>query len=357
MPHTWVNFDNSNLVAGHLISAQDVNDTLNNLLAELERKSKSASVTSSVTQGEKVTASLIENMKQYAGYLAVYKVNYAYQHIEANVKVNFPYSSELTLDSGGAQVSIASISGGESRCTISPAGYSTLQMSAGCYLIIPDSSPLLIVRVEDAINFIIQGAINVSNKVYQYTTSRILALSSLVKAAHLKEIRQVIQDSHDGANCYGNDCTSSCGLACTSACRDNCSGYCASTNCAHSCDTNCVNAGCQATCNGYCVGACARSSCASNCSSNCGASDCYADCQLTCYVACAKACLTTCKNDCLISCEHACVSDACVHNCTSACFTNCNNQCVGNCKGSCYLSCESGCSNSSRLGGIFTPFI
>jgi hypothetical protein len=102
------------------------------------------------------------------------------------------------------------------------------------------------------------------------------AFSNKVRAIHLEEIRQVVDDSLNHARCVGG-CSSECGRACGNYCTTECFG-----NCGGQCD-----GGCGSSCVGGCYSVCSANSCANSCSGGC-ANSCGSGCAGSCTGKCTK---------------------------------------------------------------------
>lgn len=155
-----------------------------------------------------------------------------------------------------------------------------------------------------------------------YTDSPVTSATN-VRALHMEEVRQVIDDARNNARC-GNQCHSSCATACSQMCYTACTATCVK--------------GCNASCMTPCVSNCTGcSSCWWWLGGNCGA------CNVNCTGGCAdQNCITGCYTNCNAYCSTAC---------SSFCSTSCSTSaCVNNCYTGCSVSCRSGCANSQRLG-------
>lgn len=86
----------------------------------------------------------------------------------------------------------------------------------------------LIVAFRNATNYLVNYNGNYS---FNFTSA------SKIKKDHLKEIRQVIDDSKNNARCYGASCQNLCGSAscssvsCRNSCNENCSSACRNSSC------------------------------------------------------------------------------------------------------------------------------
>lgn len=169
-----------------------------------------------------------------------------------------------------------------------------------------------------------------------------LRYAAIIKARHLEELRQVIDDSKESMRCYAT-CSASCGKVCTYACTSSCSetcsagcltSWCNTSGCTSSCVSGC-SVGCGASCSGGCDGGYtfANSSCPNNCSSGC-----YGSCSGTyCDSVCSEKCVTTC-------------GIYCGNSCSSSCYSTCVSTCQFNCWTACTSSCTTSCSTTARLG-------
>jgi hypothetical protein len=137
----------------------------------------------------------------------------------------------------------------------------------------------------------------------------ITALVTKLKARHLEEIRQVIDDALNNARCSGG-CSSVCGRGCGNGCVEVCKVGCG-TDCSAACGSMC------------------KDSCGNSCTNNCGEScknSCGDGCKGKCGAICAAACSDGCKGNCGINCGNGC-SDGCKGQCGSYCASNCGLNC------------------------------
>lgn len=148
-----------------------------------------------------------------------------------------------------------------------------------------------------------------------------------VYAAHLAEVRQVIDDSLHGARC-NFDCSAVCGMQCGAACT---------TSCGAGCAASCADGGCTVSCSSGCSGSC-YAGCSLGCSNTCSV-NCQGDCSTTCYTGCGGFCRTGCDGDCRG--DYTCAGD-----CQNLCSGGCGGKCGGSCYGSCVGGCQWGCMNS-----------
>lgn len=160
-----------------------------------------------------------------------------------------------------------------------------------------------------------------------------------IRACHLEQVRQIVDDSRNNARCASscnNDCSRACSSACYSVCTTTCGG-----NCYYSCG-------------GVCTGKCS-SGCVSGCFSDCN--NCVNWCG--CYGSCKGSCDSGCGGGCTSGCGAACSGQSCVASCSvncysascsSSCSTDCNTGCAASCYTACNISCLSGCSYSARQG-------
>ena len=111
----------------------------------------------------------------------------------------------------------------------------------------------LIVAFRNATNYLVNYNGNYS---FNFTS----ALK--IKKDHLKEIRQVVDDSKNNARCYGASCQNLCGSAscssvsCRNSCNENCSSVCRNSSCDSLCTSQCYTA---------CLGDCAQTTCQNGC--------------------------------------------------------------------------------------------
>jgi len=240
------------------------------------------------------------------------------------------------------------------------------------------------------------------NKVSFYSLSSASNIGSVVLTEFLNKVRQIADDSANGARCTGcsTTCSKTCSLACSTECSATCTGDCYNSTCgaqctvacAALCDASCGNGcigvcgagtcsggcrfnctggacvlactgsdGCGNSCQGICkgcIGPCAstcKASCANGCSGSCY-STCHTGCNSSCTATCATACGTgtcnsTCGSGCTFSCGATCQSASCGLNCTTNCYSNaCTNSCSVNCSTACTTSCFNTCSNSCTAG-------
>ncbi len=159
-----------------------------------------------------------------------------------------------------------------------------------------------------------------------------------IRAIHMEQVRQVIDDRRNNARCNG--CTSACYRGCAQACYSTCS-----SSCANDCSFLCVKS-CSGTCGGGCSNCC--TGCNKHCrggyiTTNCKSFPCQDNCTGTCVTGCNSQCYTGCKNGCYSSCATNCTTT-----CTGTCNTDCTTSCGDSCYNTCLSSCFSGCANSSR---------
>lgn len=169
-------------------------------------------------------------------------------------------------------------------------------------------------------------------------TDNILTDASTIRACHMEEVRQVIDDRRNNARCSG--CSTACYRGCSVACYSTCD-----YSCADNCSYACVRA-CSGTCGGGCSNCC--TGCNKHCrggytTTNCNSFPCQSNCTGYCVTGCSSQCYTGCVNGCYSSCAANCSTS-----CSGDCNTNCNTSCGGSCYSSCNVSCLSGCANSSR---------
>jgi hypothetical protein len=157
-----------------------------------------------------------------------------------------------------------------------------------------------------------QGLVNYNGKDIFPWSENIAAMSTKLKAKHLEEVRQVVDDSLNNARCVGG-CTSTCGRGCGTGCAAN---VC-STGCGKACQGGCGEA-CAVRCGEICT-----TSCSSTCAS---ASVKQAEC-----VGCGKSCINICYGNCGGGCRTGC-TDLC-----SGCSGTCSDMCSG---GNCGYSCS-----------------
>ncbi|MDR1452723.1 MAG: hypothetical protein LBJ25_01930, partial [Candidatus Margulisbacteria bacterium] len=82
----------------------------------------------------------------------------------------------------------------------------------------------------------------------------ITALATRLRARHLEEIRQVIDDALNNARCVGG-CTSVCGRGCGNDCVADCTAGCGAATCSSSCGVACATTcgdGCKDVCGVAC---------------------------------------------------------------------------------------------------------
>lgn len=218
-------------------------------------------------------------------------------------------------------------------------------------------------------------------KVAFYKSTSVSSLSANILAEHYQKVRQVADDSANGARCVG--CATECAQTCSYNCYTDCAASCTS-NCSFSCGSAC-SSGCATACAGGCAGACSGGNCGSNCSGSTCGSSCTTSCGGVCTTACGSSCgnctsqcssgcginscTSTCAGNCSASCNPACTgSDGCGDNCTgkcrgcigpcvSTCKNSCANGCEGSCSGycmSCSSYCNSACGNAGTCGNICT---
>ena len=124
----------------------------------------------------------------------------------------------------------------------------------------------------------------------------ITALVTRLKARHLEEVRQAIDDALNNARCSGcsSECGQNCGNGCVAVCRVTCGDAC-SGGCSTACHQGCGN-----TCGGGCTDACAGH-CGSGCTATCGGGG--SSCGKS---ACENACSASCSGDCAARCTGTC---------------------------------------------------
>ncbi len=139
------------------------------------------------------------------------------------------------------------------------------------------------------------GLVNYGGSNFAFTDT-IIDNITRIRARHMEEVRQVVDDSANAARCF--TCSSACSIGCTSNCRSNCQTSC-STACAGSCANACggtCSSGCNNVCTGACSGTCA-SGCSGYCSGACGGS-CGSNCTGICALSCSNRCVGGCSNSC-----------------------------------------------------------
>jgi hypothetical protein len=172
-----------------------------------------------------------------------------------------------------------------------------------------------------------------------------------ILSRHLTEVRQVVDDTVNGARC--SDCSSVCGVSCSANCISaGCTGGC-STVCATTCGGTCADA-CIATCSVVCTG-----NCANNCTGSCGVG-CLGSCASACGGSCGSACAGGCSSACSSnSCQSSCSNGGCERSCSgycngyapnTGCNGSCNTACSTGCGGQCYSACTVGCGGACNGG-------
>lgn len=212
----------------------------------------------------------------------------------------------------------------------------------------------------------------------------IVAETTKIRARHLEEVRQVVDDAAARTGC-NHSCAGSCGVGCDtvvcrSECGSNCASQCSETSCTITCSskciTSCVNGycgyGCASSCRTTCVSGCSGDergdprwssycldTCIGGCDGLCGYT-CTGHCDTGCYVGCGEVCSggecgTSCSGTCFgATCTNPCFATCnigCGVSCTgSSCRTDCQGTCELNCYNSCMEACASSCSESARIG-------
>lgn len=237
-------------------------------------------------------------------------------------------------------------------------GLSTISWSSGTPVA---GGPIRKPHIDDLRN-IAGGLVKYASGDFSFTDS-IVANVTKIRAIHMKEVRQVIDDGGSFMRC-GAGCTSICGSTCSSLCYYNCFNYCNSGCSGSKCNTGCTDT-CRGSCSNNCYSTCS-STCQSNCTINCHTTcnDCTALCRGSCETFCASSCAlfctncgtdctvdcyTGCSNRCLTSCISTCTANCqinCNTNCYTTCSTNCDINCYSNCTGDCSGGCDAACSHS-----------
>jgi hypothetical protein len=128
------------------------------------------------------------------------------------------------------------------------------------------------------------GLVNYNGSATFPWSETITASATKLKAKHLEEVRQVVDDSKNNARC-GDSCSSGCARNCSVACaNETCKGACGMLckgGCGAACQTNCAQS-CSATnqaaligckgCGNSCVGDCVSCSGCSGCTDCSGCS-------------------------------------------------------------------------------------
>ena len=159
-----------------------------------------------------------------------------------------------------------------------------------------------------------------------------------IRACHLEQVRQVIDDARNNARCV--DCLTSCSIACSIACYSSCGSWSCSNSCSGGCITSCsASCGASGNCSGICTGGCSNTVYfwCSGCGTGCSGHGCAAGCSSGCR-GCSGSCYASCSNDCNTTCSVTCGN------------ASCNNTCSKSCYNSCDVSCYSLCSGSNRMG-------
>lgn len=194
----------------------------------------------------------------------------------------------------------------------------------------------------------------------------IVAETTKIRARHLEEVRQVVDDAAEKTGC-NRSCAGSCGMSCDSiTCRGECSDNCASACQAEYCSVSCMD-----TCGTACTASCGSGGCTGGCIScvgGCSVGTCTTGCNggnqfnTNTYLNCGSACVQNCLS-CVGTCNVLCMTSSCIGDCSAYCGSGCGSSCTGNscrtdcqgtCEANCYASCmdacASSCSESARIG-------
>lgn len=281
---------------------------------------------------------------------------------------------------------------------------------------VPDTDLNILKTHMEDLRAICNGQVSYGGDDFSFTDPVIAKYATKIKADHIREIRQVIDDSgffsrcKTGCSTYcGTTCSARCTSGCDVSCNTTCSGDCQSgcslscrDSCSYNCHTTCstsCGSGCSGTCSlNSCSGNCAGSGCSGSCGSTCSKSCtptcsgwcyggflvdafctdncwttpcgnvCWAGCGGTCATLCSAECKTSCLNACYASCSNYChdtcstscgdtCNASCQSTCSEHCYSGCDTECGSNCTASCQINCSGGCQfncYSSCLSGCYS---